>query len=121
MLFAGIAACSCTYPLDVVRSRLAFQVADEQTYCGICHAVKMIFNNEGGYAALYKGFTPTCMAMIPAVGFGFLTFETLKTFLVDINNVLLTKRVAESGEIVLTGFGGLVCGAVAGATSQTIA
>ena len=120
MLFPGIAACACTYPLDVVRSRLAFQVADEQTYCGICHAVKMIFTNEGGYAALYKGFTPTCMAMIPAVGFGFLTFETLKTFLVN-SNSFLTKRVAESREITLTGFGGLVCGAVAGATSQSIA
>lgn len=65
---AGFTACAFTYPLDVVRSRLAFQVADEQLYCGICQTLHQIFMTEGGIPALYKGFMPTGLAMIPAVG-----------------------------------------------------
>lgn len=61
-------ACTFTYPLDIVRSRLAFQVADEQIYCGVCHAIRQIFTTEGGFLALYKGYGATTIAMIPAVG-----------------------------------------------------
>ena len=67
-LLLGMTACTFTYPLDVVRSRLAFQVADEQIYCGVCHAIRQIFTTEGGFRALYRGFTATAVAMIPAVG-----------------------------------------------------
>ena len=67
-LLSGMTACTFTYPLDVVRSRLAFQVADEQIYCGVCHAIRQIFITEGGFRALYRGFTATAVAMIPAVG-----------------------------------------------------
>lgn len=64
----GMTACAFTYPLDVVRSRLAFQVADEKIYCGVCHAIRQIFATEGGFRALYRGFGATALAMIPAVG-----------------------------------------------------
>lgn len=64
----GIAACSFTYPLDVVRSRLAFQVADEEIYCGVCHVIQQIITTEGGFTALYRGYGATALAMIPAVG-----------------------------------------------------
>ncbi|KAB0399545.1 hypothetical protein E2I00_005425 [Balaenoptera physalus] len=33
----------CTYPLDMVRVRLAFQVKGEHTYTGIIHAFKTIY------------------------------------------------------------------------------
>jgi len=61
-------ACTFTYPLDVVRSRLAFQVVDEEIYCGVCHTIRQIFSTEGGFTALYKGYGATTIAMIPAVG-----------------------------------------------------
>lgn len=32
----------CTYPLDVVRARLAYQVKGEQRYHGIVHAFRTI-------------------------------------------------------------------------------
>lgn len=64
----GITACSFTYPLDVVRSRLAFQVADEKIYCGVCHVIRQIVTTEGGFTALYRGYGATALAMIPAVG-----------------------------------------------------
>lgn len=65
---SGLTACTLTYPLDVVRSRLAFQVADEEIYCGVCHAIQQIFTTEGGFCALYKGYGATAVSMIPAVG-----------------------------------------------------
>ena len=51
-----------------MRSRLAFQVADEEIYCGVCHAIQQIFTTEGGFCALYKGYGATAVSMIPAVG-----------------------------------------------------
>lgn len=51
-----------------MRSRLAFQVADEEIYCGVCHAIQQIFTTEGGFGALYKGYGATAVSMIPAVG-----------------------------------------------------
>ena len=54
--------------MDVVRSRLAFQVVDEEIYCGVCHTISQIFSTEGGFTALYKGYGATTIAMIPAVG-----------------------------------------------------
>lgn len=74
---AGITACAFTYPLDVVRSRLAFQVADEHQYCGICSTMKQICTTEGGVRALYRGFLPTGMSMIPAVGESFVLYSFL--------------------------------------------
>lgn len=54
--------------MDVVRSRLAFQVADEEIYCGVCHVIRQIVTTEGGFTALYRGYGATALAMIPAVG-----------------------------------------------------
>ena len=39
---AGITAVTCTYPLDVIRSRLAFQFKGEYIYHGIVDAVRKI-------------------------------------------------------------------------------
>ena len=56
-----------TYPLDVIRARLAFQVAGEM-YSGIIHAFKVIFTEEGGVRALYRGMVPTMLGMAPYAG-----------------------------------------------------
>ena len=40
---AGITAVSVTYPLDVIRSRLAFQFKGEHIYNGITDAMRKIY------------------------------------------------------------------------------
>lgn len=40
---SGMTAVICTYPLDVVRARLAFQVTGEHRYTGIANAFHTIY------------------------------------------------------------------------------
>ncbi|NXD67975.1 GDC protein, partial [Eolophus roseicapillus] len=65
---AGITAVICTYPLDMVRVRLAFQVKGEHKYMGIIHAFKMIYTKEGGFSGFYRGLMPTIVGMAPYAG-----------------------------------------------------
>ncbi len=62
---AGLAAVFCTYPLDLVRTRLAVQV-EEKTYRGIIHACGTIYAREG-FFAFFKGIRPTILGIIPYV------------------------------------------------------
>ncbi|KAF2367499.1 Mitochondrial substrate/solute carrier [Trinorchestia longiramus] len=73
---AGVTAVFLTYPLDIVRARLAFQV--EKKYKGIAHAITTIVKQEGGVSALYRGFSATVCGMIPYAGLSFYCFEQIK-------------------------------------------
>ncbi|KPJ15578.1 Graves disease carrier protein [Papilio machaon] len=75
---AGVTAVTLTYPLDTIRARLAFQVTGEHRYTGIANTAITMFRTEGGIHALYRGFVPTMMGMIPYAGFSFYCFESLK-------------------------------------------
>lgn len=57
-----------TYPLDVIRARLAFQIAGETFYTGILDAFKVMLTQEGGLKALYRGIVPTMLGMAPYAG-----------------------------------------------------
>ena len=57
-----------TYPLDVVRARLAFQVKGEHIYLGLIHTVRSIVHVEGGTKALYRGLVPSILGMAPYAG-----------------------------------------------------
>ena len=67
-LFTGMTAVLVTYPLDVIRARLAFQVAGEVMYAGIIDAFRIMITQEGGIRALYKGIVPTMLGMAPYAG-----------------------------------------------------
>lgn len=75
---AGVTAVCLTYPLDTIRARLAFQVSGEHVYRGITHAAISMFKTEGGLRALYRGFLPTFLGMIPYAGCSFYSFDALK-------------------------------------------
>ncbi|KAH7437252.1 hypothetical protein KP509_05G062200 [Ceratopteris richardii] len=112
---AGIIAMSATYPMDMVRGRLTVQTSDSPTrYRGMVHAATTIIKEEGP-RALYKGWLPSVIGVIPYVGLNFSVYESLK--------VWVSKRnVQESGlEPELTVLTKLGCGAVAGMVGQTVA
>lgn len=113
---AGAGAASlatvCTYPLDLVRARLAVQNASNSSSkwaepLGILGTFSSIVRNEGGYAALYRGIGPTLCAVAPFVALQQATYDTMK------------MAAFEQGiEPTVPLF--LCCGAFAGATAQTM-
>ncbi|KAI8093736.1 mitochondrial carrier domain-containing protein [Halteromyces radiatus] len=123
---AGIVSVICTYPLDMVKTRLAIQSASlrmnnnhnthtsiststvhstsvTQKLPGIFPTMMSIYRHEGGLPGLYRGLVPTTLGVSPYVAISFWSYESLKSY---IDNETPTKR--------------LVCGALAGSIAQTI-
>uniref|UniRef100_A0A452EZK1 Mitochondrial coenzyme A transporter SLC25A42 n=1 Tax=Capra hircus TaxID=9925 RepID=A0A452EZK1_CAPHI len=73
---AGTTAASLTYPLDLVRARMA--VTPKEMYSNIFHVFIRI-SREEGLKTLYHGFVPTVLGVIPYAGLSFFTYETLKS------------------------------------------
>lgn len=74
---AGVTAASLTYPLDLVRTRLAAQ-RNEKYYRGISHALQTIARDEG-IKGLYKGMGATLLGVGPNIAINFCVYETLKS------------------------------------------
>lgn len=72
---AGTTAAMLTYPLDMVRARMA--VTPKEMYSNILHVFVRI-SREEGRKTLYRGFTPTLLGVVPYAGLSFFTYETLK-------------------------------------------
>ncbi|XP_076830394.1 solute carrier family 25 member 16 [Brachyhypopomus gauderio] len=118
---AGMTAVICTYPLDVIRARLAFQVTGEHRYTGIANAFYTIYLKEGGVSGFYRGLTPTIIGMAPYAGFSFFTFGTLKSLGLAHFPELLGKPSLDNPDVlVLKTHVNLLCGGFAGAIAQTI-
>ncbi|KAL2642183.1 hypothetical protein R1flu_009770 [Riccia fluitans] len=112
---AGIIAMSATYPMDMVRGRLTVQTADSpHRYKGMVHAFRMIIKEEGP-RAVYKGWLPSVIGVVPYVGLNFAVYETLKDWVVKDPSF---DTAAESELGVITK---LLCGAAAGTVGQTVA
>lgn len=117
---AGVTAVTLTYPLDTIRARLAFQVTGEHRYNGIAHTAITIFRTEGGLRALYRGFVPTLMGMVPYAGFSFYCFEMLKFVCMKYAPGVTCKKCdRNTGGLVLTVPAKLLCGGFAGAVAQS--
>eukprot|EP00123_Amoebidium_parasiticum_P010857 comp20364_c0_seq1/m.25723 comp20364_c0_seq1/g.25723 ORF comp20364_c0_seq1/g.25723 comp20364_c0_seq1/m.25723 type:complete len:298 (-) comp20364_c0_seq1:322-1215(-) len=77
----GLTGVAITYPLDVVRARLAaqsFMAASERTYTGMVNALVEIPKREG-FRALYQGMSATMMGVAPYAGLKFATYEAMKS------------------------------------------
>jgi solute carrier family 25 phosphate transporter 23/24/25/41 len=62
---AGITSVTFTYPLDIVRTRLSIQSASfaelgerPKKLPGMWQTMVMMYKNEGGIVALYRGIVP---------------------------------------------------------------
>ncbi|EZF33664.1 mitochondrial carrier [Trichophyton mentagrophytes] len=112
---AGITSVTFTYPLDIVRTRLSIQSASfaelksqHQTKLpGMYETMRLMYKNEGGIVALYRGILPTVAGVAPYVGLNFMTYESIRKILTpegDANPSALRK---------------LLAGAISGAVAQT--
>lgn len=73
---AGITSVTITYPLDIVRTRLSIQSASfaalghggtAKKLPGMFTTMVLIYKNEGGFVALYRGIVPTVAGVAPYV------------------------------------------------------
>ncbi|KAI4354576.1 hypothetical protein L6164_003426 [Bauhinia variegata] len=102
---AGITAASATYPLDLVRTRLAAQ-RNAIYYRGLWHAFSTICRDEG-FLGLYKGLGATLLGVGPSIAISFSVYETLRSY-------WQSERPKDSTVMV-----SLACGSLSGIASST--
>ncbi|KAL2934280.1 Mitochondrial substrate carrier family protein B [Bienertia sinuspersici] len=102
---SGLTAASATYPLDLVRTRLAAQ-RNAMYYRGIWHTLETI-RREEGFPGLYKGLRATLLGVGPSIAISFTVYETLRAY-------WQSKRPNDSTAMV-----SLTCGSLSGAASST--
>ena len=111
---AGITSVTCTYPLDIVRTRLSIQTASFENLGsraskppGMWAVMKNMYKNEGGLPGLYRGIIPTIAGVAPYVGLNFMTYESVRHYF------------TEPGEQSPVWYRKLAAGAISGAVAQT--
>jgi solute carrier family 25 folate transporter 32 len=84
---AGAATAVAICPLDVIKTRMQVQKHHAEggpKYKGLFHSASLIAREEG-LRGLYKGLSPTLMALIPSWAVYFSTYEMLKSRLCRIH------------------------------------
>lgn len=116
---AGGTAVLCTYPLDLARTKLAYQVVDTRgklphgarqfnanpAYSGIGNVFARVYK-EGGVRGLYRGIGPTLIGILPYAGLKFYVYEELKRHVPEEHQKSIAMRLS--------------CGAIAGLLGQTL-
>ncbi|KAH8671064.1 solute carrier family 25 member 42 [Xylariales sp. PMI_506] len=113
---AGITSVFCTYPLDIVRTRLSIQSASFAALGerqkggklpGMWPTMVTMYRQEGGVNALYRGIIPTVVGVAPYVGLNFMTYEYVRKYLTPEGdkNPSATRK--------------LLAGGISGAVAQT--
>jgi solute carrier family 25 phosphate transporter 23/24/25/41 len=78
---AGIFTEIISYPLDVIKTRLA--AAPHGTYTGIIDVVKKTVKSEGVIRPFYRGITPSLLSTAPHSGIDLGVYEVLKTLYIE--------------------------------------
>lgn len=74
---AATTATIATYPLDLLRTRMAVQTNQQKVYQSLSHACKEIFKREG-FMGFYHGMMPTLAGVVPYMAIQFSIYERLK-------------------------------------------
>ncbi|KAH7681603.1 Mitochondrial carrier protein [Dioscorea alata] len=72
--FAGVSSTICTYPLELLKTRLTIQ---RDVYDNLLHAFIKIVKDEGP-AELYRGLTPSLIGVIPYAATNYFAYDSLK-------------------------------------------
>ncbi|CAJ0911768.1 11584_t:CDS:2, partial [Entrophospora sp. SA101] len=136
-LLAGSLAVLFTYPLELLRVRLAFEVKKDKSF-GMMSICKQIWNEGAASSRLqffhfpiinfYRGIIPTIMGIIPYAGVSFWTHYELTEFCISKFGKLTTEPSLVIGKLDSRGqkrrvplktWAELTVGGLAGAISQT--
>ncbi|XP_063716899.1 solute carrier family 25 member 16-like [Symsagittifera roscoffensis] len=118
---AGLTAVTCTYPLEFVRSRLAYQTKANIIYTSYIDTFRKVYTTESGLKGFYRGITASWLGMVPYAGISFYSFETLKRRCLKTRWKMLCKtNPNNSDEIVLRHFVHSLIGGFSGAIAQTV-
>ena len=108
-------ACALTYPLDLVRTRLAAQTTTRH-YDGLVNALFVIGRDEGA-RGLYRGLAPTLTGVGPNLAINFAAYETFRRFASDHASAANARN---DGSFVLPAWvTSLLCGSSAAVVSAT--
>lgn len=114
----GGASVFATYPLDLVRTRLAIQTANLRKLQkakansiakppGVWQVMRATYLQEGGIRGLYRGVWPTNLGVVPYVALNFCVYEQLREF------------VPTNGDTGSSSMYMLAIGAISGGVAQT--
>lgn len=108
-------ACALTYPLDLVRTRLAAQTTTRH-YDGLVNALFVIGRDEGA-RGLYRGLAPTLAGVGPNLAINFAAYETFRRLAAEHATAVNARN---DGSFVLPNWAvSLVCGSSAAVVSAT--
>ncbi|KAJ3219353.1 hypothetical protein HDU67_001572 [Dinochytrium kinnereticum] len=126
---AGVTSVLFSYPLDILRTRLAFEVLSSTSSTppqGLLATASLMLREPHplgpGILNFYRGFLPTIYGMIPYAGVSFLSYESLKTRALHLpqwTEPLPDKRGEKRSGVQLRWWAQLVVGGVSGALAQT--
>uniref|UniRef100_J3M4E2 ADP,ATP carrier protein n=2 Tax=Oryza brachyantha TaxID=4533 RepID=J3M4E2_ORYBR len=102
--FAGVSSTLCTYPLELIKTRLTIQ---RGVYDNFLHAFVKIVREEGP-TELYRGLTPSLIGVVPYAATNYFAYDTLKK---------VYKKMFKTNEI--GNIPTLLIGSAAGAISST--
>ncbi|KAL2039982.1 hypothetical protein N7G274_007385 [Stereocaulon virgatum] len=142
---AGVTSVFFTYPLEVIRVRLAFETRKDfrSSLSSICRQIyyekphdpsafptqstnfpnAVVSAPKTGIVNFYRGFSPTLVGMVPYAGVSFLTHDTAKDWLRD--PLLAPYTVKDFSDrdpntpMILKAWAQLLAGGLAGLVSQT--
>ncbi|KAK4227572.1 putative mitochondrial carrier protein LEU5 [Podospora fimiseda] len=142
---AGVTSVFFTYPLEVIRVRLAFETkkGSHSSFTSIC---KQIYDEHPkppvpasgvvaetvnatatkfGITNFYRGFSPTLLGMLPYAGMSFLTHDTAGDILrhpklAKWTTIPQPENAPDGKKIQLRSWAELLAGGVAGLVSQTV-
>ncbi|KAL5698055.1 Adenine nucleotide transporter bt1 [Ranunculus cassubicifolius] len=101
---AGVSSTLCTYPLELVKTRLTIQ---RDVYKNVVHAFLKIIQEEGP-AELYRGLTPSLIGVVPYAATNYFAYDMLRK---------AYRKVFKKEDI--NNFATLLIGSAAGAISST--
>ncbi|KAF8536903.1 mitochondrial carrier domain-containing protein [Trichophaea hybrida] len=122
---AGVTSVFCTYPLEIVRVRLAFETRKDHRL-GLRELCRSIYRERhtsypllGGYSNFYRGFSPTVLGMFPYAGISFLSHDIAGDFLRSKEYALSSENPHNKKKPVLKAWAELASGGFAGMAGQT--